>query len=152
LPGRFSVPEDFDTFQSEYIRLFEVGRRGGAPCPLYGGHYSSDRLRTLESLIRFYNFFGLQTHEGLMPDHVSVELEFMQYLAEKEADATDQRQRASLRRAQSDFLDTHLNAWWPQLVERVRRQRTMPFYRSLAELTLRFLKADRKYLDCTQGS
>ncbi|MEE8385599.1 MAG: hypothetical protein V3S01_06765, partial [Dehalococcoidia bacterium] len=35
---------DYDAFQSEYIRLFEVGPRGHALCPLYSGHYASDRL------------------------------------------------------------------------------------------------------------
>lgn len=145
-PARFSVPADFDVFQSEYIRLFEMGGGRGAPCPLYSGHYSIDRVRTLESVLRFYHFFGLRPDAGVLPDHVSIELEFMQYLAEQEGEAESQRDRASLRRAQLDFLETHLLSWWPRLTATLREQRPIPFYRAVADLMLRFLQADKRYL------
>src|SRR5574341_1959555 len=94
----FRAPTDFDAFQSEYIRLFQVGGRAGPPCPLHSGHYGNDRLRTLETLVRYYNFFGVQTQDGLMPDHITVQLEFMQLLTEEESDpTTDRSQRSSLR-------------------------------------------------------
>lgn len=142
----FKAPEDFDAFQSEYIRLFEVGGRGGAPCPLFSGHYSNDRLRSLESLVRFYNFFGVQAEQGMMPDHVTIELEFMSYLAETEASAENERDRRSCRRAQADFLGSHLANWWPRITEKIKAQDALPFYRSLADLTSRFLEADLKHV------
>jgi DMSO reductase family type II enzyme chaperone len=145
-PGALSVPEEFDDFQSEYIRLFQVGGRAGPPCPLHAGHYGSDRLRTLETLVRYYNFFGVQAEEGLMPDHVSVQLEFMHYLAEREAEATTSADRRSLAKAQLDFLGDHLHSWWPRLAARLKPQRPLPFYRSLADLTSRFLVADLTHL------
>ena len=141
-----TVPVDFDGFQSEYIRLFEVGGRGGAPCPLNSGHYATDRLRSLESLVRFYNFFGVQAEQGMMPDHVTIELEFMSFLAETEAAAKNESDRRSCRRAQADFLATHLASWWPKITEKIKGQEPLPFYRSLAELTSRFLEADLKYV------
>ena len=144
-----TAPADFDAFQSEYIRLFEVGGRGGAPCPLHSGHYSNDRLRSLEVLVRFYNFFGVQTEQAMMPDHVTVELEFMQYLAEAQSEASIRRDRNSFVRAQADFLDTHLAHWWPKVTEKLKGQQPIPFYRSLADLTSRFLEADLKYLTRT---
>lgn len=145
-PQSFRAPEAFDTFQSEYIRLFQVGGRAGPPCPLHAGHYTSDRLRSLETLVRFYNFFGVQTEQGLMPDHVTVQLEFMHYLAESEAEARTGRDRRSLVRAQADFLDGHLANWWPKLTEKLKSQQPLPFYRSLADFTSRFLEADLKYV------
>jgi DMSO reductase family type II enzyme chaperone len=141
-----TVPEDFDGFQSEYIRLFEVGGRGGAPCPLNSGHYATDRLRSLESLVRFYNFFGVQAEQGMMPDHVTIELEFMSFLAETEAAAKNESDRRSCRRAQADFLGSHLASWWPKITEKIKGQEPLPFYRSLADLTSRFLEADLKYV------
>ena len=142
----FTVPGDFDAFQSEYIRLFEVGGRGGAPCPLYSGHYSNDRLRALESLVRFYNFFGVQTEQGMMPDHVAVELEFMSHLTETEAAARNESDRRSCRRAQADFLDNHLANWWPKIAEKIKRHEPLPFYRSLAGFTSKFLDAELTHL------
>lgn len=152
LPYRLSLgaarswraPAEYDRFQSEYIRLFDVGPRGTAPCPLYGGHYTRDRLRTMEELIRFYNFFGLRLTPGLMPDHITVELEFMHYLAFKEGEPGEDT--ASYRRAQRDFIDRQLANWLPRLAASLRGQRPLPFYRSLTALVSRFLAADRAHL------
>jgi len=138
---------DYEAFQSEYIRLFEVGPRGHALCPLYSGHYASDRLHTMEELVRFYNYFGLRITQGLMPDHVTVELEFMHYLAHQEAQARQSGDdRESYLRAQRDFLERHLNGWWPLALAATQRQRPQRFYRSLMTLVLRFLAAERGHL------
>ncbi len=138
---------DYEAFQSEFIRLFEVGPRGHALCPLYSGHYASDRLRTMEELVRFYNYFGLRITPGLMPDHVTVELEFMHYLAHQEAQARQSGgDRKSYLRAQRDFLERHLNGWWPSAVAATQRQRPQRFYRSLMALVLRFLTAESGHL------
>ncbi len=138
---------DYDSFQSEYIRLFEVGPRGHAACPLYSGHYGRDRLHAMEELVRFYNYFGLRITPGLMPDHVTVELEFMHYLAHREAEARqDGGDTDSYLRAQRDFLERHLNGWWPLALAAAQRQRPQRFYRSLMALILRLLSAERGHL------
>jgi DMSO reductase family type II enzyme chaperone len=142
--GRWRGPSDYDAFQSEYIRLFEVGARGRAPCPLYSGHHSPDRMRTMEELVRFYNFFGLKIAPGHMPDHASVELEFMHYLAARQEEEGEDR--TSYLLAQRDFLDRQLLNWWPRLATALKRERTVSFYKSLAAFGLQFLQADRKYL------
>ncbi len=146
--GAWRVRADYERFQSEYIRLFEVGGRGGAPCPLYSGHYAGDRLRAMEELVRFYSFFGLSPSPGLMPDHVTVELEFMHFLTFQEAEAKKAGgDEASYVRAQGDFLQRQMANWWPLLTAAVQRQRPLPFYRSLVPLTGRFLEAERSYLE-----
>jgi len=63
-----------------------------------------------EELMRFYSFFGLQRGEGAeMPDHLSVELEFMHYLTHLESQATLEPEGLdSLHRAQRDFLQRHV--------------------------------------------
>jgi DMSO reductase family type II enzyme chaperone len=141
------APADYDSFQTEYIRLFEVGARGASSCPLHAGHHTSDRLRAMEELVRFYNFFGLRLSPGLMPDHVTVELEFMHFLAFKEAEARNTGGDVdSYLRAQSDFVQRQLANWWPALVAAVKQQRPLPFYRALVALLARVLDAERTYL------
>ncbi len=139
------LPEDYDEMQSEYIRIFQIGGRRGPPCPLHEGHYTRDRGYTLQHAIRFYNYFSFHLTEGVMPDHVSVELEFMSHLAE--GGISD---RQSLLRAQRDFLKSHLS-WLSSLAERVARSDPPRFYGSLVKLAARFVAADQQFIKTTLG-
>lgn len=76
-----------------------------------GVYTDEDQSSVFEELMRFYSFFGLARSEGAeMPDHLSVELEFMHYLTHLESQAAQQPPEAlaSLHRAQRDFLARHL--------------------------------------------
>jgi TorA maturation chaperone TorD len=106
-----------------------------------------DRAGTLRELIRFYNFFGFRTVEGSMPDHLSVELEFMSRLSSGEV--TDP---GSALRAQRDFIRKHLG-WLRLAAQRSERAQPAPFYRSLVEVTERFIKADGRFVqDAAAGA
>jgi len=131
---------DYDDMQSEYIRLFQVGGRSGPPCSLHAGYYTRDRASTLRELIRFYNYFGFRLTEGVMPDHISVQMEFMSRLASGEATDDD-----SALRAQRDFGRRHL-AWIGQLLQRSERAKPTTFYRSLLALSARFVAADERFV------
>ena len=134
--------------QSEYIRLFDVGTPR-PPCPLYGGEYKKGRKGTMEELIRFYNYFGVRPSPRSrdMPDHITIELEFMHFLTFREVTALHHQQdRASYLRAERDFLERHLCAWVPHLVERLHRQQPHPFYAALARLAEAFLAGELRYL------
>ncbi len=145
VPGEFAM--SCDDLQTEYVRLFEVGAIGGAPCSLFAGHHEADRMRVMEELIRFYNFFDLRLAEGQLPDHITVELEFMHYLASMEAESlSNQGDHESYRRAQSDFLERHLAHWLPVLREKLQRQRPLPFFEELVALAGEFVRRDRDYL------
>ncbi len=147
--AKWRVPTAYDPFQSEYIRLFEVGARGRAPYPLNSGHHTPDRLRTMEELVRFYNFFGLKLAPGLMPDHASVELEFMHYLTGREAEEAGAAEpdRDSYLYAQRDFVTRQLLNWWPAVAAGLKGEQALPFYRSLASLITQFLDLERKHLE-----
>ena len=137
----------FDEFQAEYNRLFEVGAMGGPPCPLFGGHHERHRLRVMEELIRFYNYFGLSMAAGQLPDHITVELEFMHYLTFKEAAARRQdREQDSYQRAQKDFLDRHLGKWVPVLRHKLFNIDPAPFFAQLVAFTDELVGRDRQYL------
>ncbi len=124
----------FEQIEGEYIRLFDVGP-GRPPCPLYEGSHRRDRPKIMEELVRFYEHFGLRHEKGDLPDHLCAELEFMHYLAFKQAAAlragTDSE---SYRLAQRDFLSRRLNRWLPKLRLRLEQLDPPRFYISLARL------------------
>jgi len=136
-----------DDFQTEYNRLFEVGTMSGPPCPLFGGLYERDRMRVMEELIRFYNYFGLGLTQGQLPDHVTVELEFTHYLTYKEAQAGQMGgDVGSYQRAEKDFLDRHLGKWVPVLHQKLANCQPLPFFGGLVAWTEDFLGRERHYL------
>jgi DMSO reductase family type II enzyme chaperone len=119
------APDDHAELEAEYIRLFDVGLRGRPPCPLYEGeHRGGARMQVMEELVRFYEHFGLalSVEQRELPDHLTVELEFLHYLTFREAAALEAgRDAGSYRRAQKDFLERHpcqwLPRWYAKLVE-----------------------------------
>ena len=134
-------------FESEYIRLFDVGA-AGPPCPLYGGVYGGDRMKVMEEATRFYNFFGLRLSPDMreLPDHITTELEFLHYLTFREVEARQQGGDVpSLLRAERDFLARHLCAWVPKMRTRLAKQSAGSFYPALVELGVRFFTADQAY-------
>ncbi|HSR57172.1 MAG TPA: molecular chaperone TorD family protein [Candidatus Binataceae bacterium] len=141
----------FDDFSAEYTRLFDVGREGGRPpCPLYGGEYSGrSRLDVMEELVRFYRFFdlGLSERDRELPDHVTVELEFLHYLTFREDRTLEAAgDPSSYRRAQRDFIERHPGAWIPILRQSLEKQTPIPFFAGLIALTSEVLDADIAYL------
>ncbi|MEE9284720.1 MAG: molecular chaperone TorD family protein [Dehalococcoidia bacterium] len=128
------------------MRLFDVGP-GRPPCPLYEGSHRRGRQEIMEELVRFYEHFGLRHQEGDLPDHLCAELEFMHYLAFKQAAAlragTDSE---PYKLAQRDFLSRHLNRWLPRLRSRLEQLDPPPFYLSLARLAEETCRLDLQFL------
>lgn len=134
----------YQDFQAEYIRLFDVGV-GKPPCPLYGGVYLGGRKKVMEETLRFYEYFGLQRSQpsSELPDHITVELEFMHFLTFKEVDALhSRRDRNSYLLAQRDFLERHLARWVPQARKSLERHEPLPFFAGLLALAETFLTQD----------
>ena len=80
-----------DALAAEYTRLFDVGG-SKPPCPLYGGFYGSSRMKVMEEAVRFYDHFGLKLspERREMPDQLATQLEFLHYLAFRQAEALQQ--------------------------------------------------------------
>jgi DMSO reductase family type II enzyme chaperone len=130
-----------DALEVEYTRLFDVGL-SGPPCPLYGGLYGGARMQTMEEAVRFYNYFGLTLagEPRELPDHVITELEFLHYLAYREAEALERGEDPGpFQRAQRDFVERHPGRWVPKLRERLERQEAMRFFPALVRALERFL-------------
>lgn len=149
--GKASLDESVSRkdLEAEYLRLFEVGAQDGPAAPIFGGLYGGgDRMKRLEEVVRFYEYFGLRTSpEDPRPaDHLSTELEFMKYLTFKEAVTSSPRLLASYRRAQQDFLDRQLLPWLPELGAKVGAASASPFYSWMVTTVTSFAQADKEYV------
>jgi DMSO reductase family type II enzyme chaperone len=133
--------------QEAYVTLFDVGT--GKPfCPLYEGSHRHGRVKLMEELVRFYEHFGLQSLSGDHPDHICAELEFMHYLAFKEAASLSHgEEQPGLQAAQSDFLARHLTRWLPRVRARIESREGVPeFYRWASRYSADFCAADLQWL------
>lgn len=84
-----------------------------------------------------------------LPDHISVELEFMQELIRKEAVAWSCGDEAEARYClciQGAFLREHLVRWVPEFCAKVVEQTQVSFYKELATLTHDFIRCDEEYV------
>lgn len=148
-----TLKADQDDYSVEFISLFEVGM-GGAPCPLHSGHYSKDRMRTLEEVVRFYQFFEFKPDRSpdRFPDHITFELEFMAHLADLQSQAiTRQGDIESPLRAQRDFITRHLTSWLPQLSELVVKRSQIQFFSLVVTVLIDYVAADQLSLETGTG-
>lgn len=129
----------------EYTYLFERGAR----CPPYGSSYIAQQGlgREMADVASLYALFGLQvgeTHREL-PDHVSVEWEFLSFLYAKEAYALEQGWQERVQVCQEVrhcFLREHLGQWFSAFAQRVQKYGRHPFYPALVRLGTAFLEAE----------
>lgn len=128
----------------EYAALFLVS--GGLP------PYESVRLKGLlcqEPTIeveRFYEKCGLVLKDEwkrIFPDHLGLELEFMGFLCDKEAEDSENNLWADYQR---EFFVDHLNQWVFDYLNDLERCSFHPFYREVARLTREFLESEKEYL------
>jgi DMSO reductase family type II enzyme chaperone len=125
---------DDDSLAVEYTRLFDVGP-SGPPCPLHDGLWIGDRMHAMEEVLRFYQHFdlSLDTASRELPDHLTIELEFLHYLSFREAEAwRDGSDAGAYRRAERDFLARHPARWVPLLRAALTKEKASPFFVALA--------------------
>ena len=143
-----------DDLAVEYTRLFDVGS-SGPPCPLYGGLYGGARMKTMEEAVRFYNHFGLSMAESPreLPDHITTQLEFLHFLAFREAEALEgDDDPGPFQRAQRDFVSRHPGRWVPGLRARLEKNDPMPFFLELVARLEDFLAHDARHLVALAGA
>jgi len=107
--------------------------------------------KTTVEVRKFIETTGLSYDEDFtgLPDHISVELEFMQKLSEWEAHKwlqEDLKNAEYCRDVQRMFIERHLLCWIPQFCDAVMAQAQLPFYRAMAELTKHYMEFDRQSL------
>jgi len=133
----------------EYAALFIVP--GGIP------PYESVRLHGMLNqkpsweVEEFYRRCGLVVKDGcrMLPDHLGMELEFMGYLAVKEADARrlgGEKEILKWSGFQAEFFQGHIRPWTFDFLQDMQKLAFHPFYKGIAGLAIRFLEADKEHL------
>lgn len=143
-----------DTLQAEYRETF--GHTISQESPLYETQYGSAHLfqqaQRLADIAGFYRAFGLEVSDRAKErlDHIAVELEFMGFLAFKEAYALTHHgeERASVcREGQRKFLEEHLARWAPLFAKLLSRKTPEGLYRHLASFLEAFITAECRRLE-----
>jgi len=118
-------------------------------CPPYEAEYGQahifEKTQTLADITGFYRAFGLELAEGARdrPDHLAFELEFMEFLCQKQAFAERMghppERIALCRNAQRAFLDEHPGRWAFSLAQRIIQKSSTGVYAGFAGLLEDFL-------------
>ena len=140
----------------EYAKLF-VGPYD-LKAPPYGSVYLEGGRRVMGDstmeVIKAYHEEGLSMDEDFkeLPDHIAVELEFMNYLIYKEIDTymkSKFEDAMEVLRHQELFLKKYLGAWISNFSKAIIENSDNPFYISLAKCTEVFIKTDMDYISET---
>ncbi len=143
---------DAKRIQEEYVDIFQV-TTSRPPCPLnesaYLGQDTEDAGRIAAEVERAYAAAGTAispSATGELPDHVSLELEFMSLICGEEAEAWEAnlpQRAAECLRWEKEFLDQHLARWLPRFARRLSRIASeASFYRHLADAARAFVVHD----------
>jgi DMSO reductase family type II enzyme chaperone len=144
--ARLEPDADRAGHQEEFARLF-LADRDGLPALCGRVYASEDAEQVVSEIVRAYQYFGLGTGTGdVPPDHLTSELDYMQYLTFKEAAAPSPRLARSYQRAQLDFLERQLGSWVPGFAEAVAGGDPDSFYSWAVERLQTFVAADRAYV------
>lgn len=115
-----------DSLRLVHTQIFSL--TVSSDCPDYETAYLSRDVfqqgHVMADIAGFYRAHGLEVggQSYQRPDHITIELEFMGFLARKEAYAIEhlgEEQRAMAREAQATFLRDHLACWGPALGRRI---------------------------------
>ncbi len=129
----------------EYAKLF-VGPFE-LLAPPYGSVYIDEGGRVMGDstmkVIEAYQREGLSKNEEFkdLPDHIVVEMEFMSYLLFKEREAlekSDVKSAKDYASRQSDFLNSYIRPWVPQLCSKIKAGTDNGFYSALADCALTY--------------
>ena len=147
-------PIGIDDLETSYLRCF--GHTISKECPPYESEYGQAHIfqksQSLADIAGFYRAFGLELAPDLNDrlDHVSVELEFMQFLCLKEAYAVarehPQEKLALCRDTQAKFLGEHLGCWAFGFVRRLREKAGDSVHGLMGDMLESFLAGEMRTL------
>jgi TorA maturation chaperone TorD len=164
----FSVPDNelIENLAIEYTRLFLGPGRHISPHESI--HYERDDgdwgklwgASTVE-VKKFVESLGLKYKESdtSIPDHISVELELMQKVIEKEKQAWSAnggKDVLHFLKIEKMFMEDHIIKWISQFCDKVIAETEVSFYREMAELTKSFITLEmeeiNRYISYTQDT
>jgi len=141
--------------QIEYTYLF-ISAVPHVPAPPYESAYTGRGLlmgEPVSQVLQAYREAGLLMNEDFdaLPDHIAAEFEFVFYLVQQEAAASEE-EIGAWRERQRRFLAQHLVRWGPEFLPKVQSSARKPFYRLLAALAQRWLDSEGERLPMTAQS
>ncbi len=153
--GFFEAPEEklLEDLAIEYTRLFLGPGRHVSPHESVHHQRAEGKWGQLwgDSTVEVKKFIettGLeyQTDYKGLPDHISVELEFMQQLTLREEQAWEEEDMEGAtycRKIERKFIEEHLIPWVPEFCEKIMQEAELPLYRDLAVLTRNFIEFEK---------
>lgn len=144
----------YEQSESAYIALF-TNNYPHLPCPPYGSLFtaidSEKRLEEMLAIKEFYQQHGADIADSFddLPDHLCVEMEFLQLLCFRESEATDGldlQVLTGVRAAEAEFLDRFLLPFATRLADIALASVPDNPYSDLLEAARCFLLAHRRQL------
>lgn len=143
-----------EDLQAEHRRVFSNVIT--LDCPPYETLFGNDHVfaqsHTMGDIAGFYKAFGVELskdiHERL--DHLSVELEFMHFLAYKESYALchDGPEKTQIViDAQSKFVKNHIGRWVPLFSKMLAKKADSGLFRYVADLCASWIDFETAYLN-----
>lgn len=142
---------------ADYMRtFFGHGYSGHAAAYPFESVYTSEKRLLMQSardeVLALYRAAGLSKQDRWKEgeDHVALELEYLQILSGRIAEALrkgDTEKALGWIKSSYNFLDLHLVGWVPLFTAEVDKFARTDFYRGLALLTEGFLETDRELLE-----
>jgi TorA maturation chaperone TorD len=143
--------EKLEDLEVEYARLFIGPGKHIAPCESV--HRSDDKgFLWGESTVaakKFIEAAGLKykTDFSGMPDHISVEFEFMQKLIDEEIISSKNGDAEAAKRArqiQKKFFEEHIGKWVPLFCEKIKEESSLRYFQDVADLTKNFILQEKE--------
>lgn len=153
---RTSWDDSINELAIDYVRTFiGHGVNGFSAAYPFESVYTSERRLMMQEAraevlqtLRENNLKRGSWTEG--EDHIALELEFMQRMAMRTADALragDEDAAIEHLRTQRTFAQNHLLNWLPMMTEDMRRFSRTMFYQGLAQLVMGYAEEDAAVLD-----
>jgi TorA maturation chaperone TorD len=149
--SQLNEPDRRVQLETEYNRLF--AHLGSAVCPPYETEFGYENVfqktEAMADIAGFYTAYGLAPSEADTErvDFISIELEFMSYLAVHEAYARDHNEHEHLDvcvDTQKKFLRDHLGRWVSLFVRILSNSSSQPFYSWLGSFTDYFVNYEAR--------
>ena len=141
--------ERITDIKGDYLKLFE----GNPLVPIRETSYELDksarRAMEMADLLGFYTAFGVQPREGIEPDHLSAELEFLSFLYQKLYHLKSSKNQEGCQITESaitEFLKNHIGRWYELFCNTLLQTHVNGFYTILANFLKLFLNNETRNL------
>jgi TorA maturation chaperone TorD len=154
----FSIPkkELLEDLAVEYARLFlgpdkHISPHESVHHDRGDGDWGTLWGRSTVEVKKFIETAGLEYKSEFtgLPDHIGVELEFMQAVTKKESTAWEENDMEGLHsccQIEKKFFNEHLSKWIPVFCDKIVSMAELSFYREIAGITKNFIEYENDEL------